>query len=231
MSVTAPSQTTASPPAHGAGHIVLASIGGVVAAFGGLLAIAGVALLVSFGSDGRISSGAQAINTPTSALVTSAARIDDTAEIADVVGDTSIQVAASSAGERPVFVGVGPTADVDRYLAGAAVDEVTDFDVDPFRLERRTTRGSATPAPPADESFWVAQSTGSGSAAVDWKVRDGSYRLVVMNADGSQRVATQTTVGVTIDDLSDVSWGLLIIGLVLIAGGTLTLVLSLRRRA
>ena len=147
-----------------------------------------------------------------------------------MLGTTSIQVAADARGDHGVFVGVGRTADVDRYLAGAAVDEVTDFDVTPFRLTRETHAGSATPAPPASRSFWVARSSGDRSAAIDWKVRDGSYRVVVMNADGSDGVATASRVGVTIEHLSDLAWTLIGIGFVIAASGLVTLVVTLRRR-
>lgn len=230
MSVTAPSPTATPPAARDPQRPLLLGIGGVLLGLGALVALAGVVVLALFGSDGRLATGRQQLDTPTAALVTGAARITDAAQVADVLGTTSIQVSANAAGDRGVFVGIGRTADVDRYLSGAAVDEVTDFDVDPFRITRRTQPGTATPAPPADQSFWVTQSNGDDSAGIDWKVRDGSYRLVVMNADGSNQVATQTTVGVTIENLPAIAWGILILGLVITSGGALLLVTILRRR-
>jgi hypothetical protein len=229
MTASTPMQT-ALPPAVRRERTVLVVIGSVLAGLGSLVAIAGVALLVVFGSDGSLSSGRQDVNTPTAALVSGVANITDTTHVSQALGDTSIQVSAAARGDRDVFVGVARRADVDRYLAGAAVDEITDFDVAPFRLTRDRRDGSATPQAPGDQTFWVAQSSGSKSAAINWKVRDGSYRIVVMNADGSRRVATETTVGVTVENLPDLAWTILVIGLVLGAGGVLTLVLTLRRR-
>jgi hypothetical protein len=229
MTAQAPTQTAPSP-ADTRERTALVVVGSVIAGLGSLVAIAGIALLVVFGTDGRLSSGRHRIDTPAAALVSGTARIKDTTDAAAVLGTTSIQLSAQARGEHGVFVGVARRVDVDRYLAGAAVDEVTDFDVDPFRLSRTTRSGTATPAPPADQSFWVARSTGDRSAAIDWTVRDGAYRVVVMNADGTDGVATASTIGVTIENLSDIAWTLIVIGLIVGAGGTAALVLALRRR-
>jgi hypothetical protein len=48
-----------------------------------------------------------------------------------------------------VFVGVGRKADVDRYLAGTEIDRVTDFDTDPFMLDKTDVAGTTKPKPPA----------------------------------------------------------------------------------
>ena len=63
-----------------------------------------------------------------------------------------------------MFVGIGRAADVDRYLDGAATDEVTDFNAAPFSasfgIERERHAGSATPAAPGTQAFWLARSSG-----------------------------------------------------------------------
>src|SRR4051812_41696902 len=150
-------------------------VGSIVAALGAVLAIAGGALFAVFGSDGTLSTGRHDVSTATSALVSEAAQIDGSATGADALGTARIKVDARAAGGRPVFVGVGRAADVERYLGGAATDEVTDFDVSPFRLERDLHPGSANPPAPGTQPFWVASDSGA-SAAVNWKVRDGDYR-------------------------------------------------------
>ena len=43
---------------------------------------------------------------------------------------------------KPVFVGVGPAEAVDRYLAGASVETVTDVEVRPFELTTTVREGS-----------------------------------------------------------------------------------------
>src|SRR3954452_14518195 len=231
---TPPTFVPAAPrPGRSAGRRVAIWLGGAVALFGALLALAGGAVFAVFGSDGVVSTDRHDLSTPTSALISETASINDTAGVGDVLGDTRIQISAEADGGRPVFVGVGRTADVDRYLAGAATDEVTDFDAGPFdsdfSIERDRHAGDATPAAPGEQAFWVARSSGQDTAAVNWKVRDGDYRVVVMNADGRRGVATQGTLGVKIPFLPGVGVGMLVAGLLLTAGGITSLVLGARR--
>src|SRR3954451_20068115 len=139
-------------PRRSAGRRVAIWLGGAVALFGALLALAGGAIFAVFGSDGVLSTDRHELSTPTSALVSETASIDDTAGVTDVLGDTRIQISAEADGGRPIFVGVGRSADVDRYLAGAATDEVTDFNAGPFdsdfRIERDRHAGRTIPAAP-----------------------------------------------------------------------------------
>jgi hypothetical protein len=216
-----------------AGRRVAIWLGSAIALFGALLTLTGGAIFAVFGSDGVLATDRHELSTPTSALVSETASIDDTAVVNDVLGDTRITIDAQADGGRPVFVGVGRTADVDRYLAGAATDVVTDFDAGPFDsdfgIQRDRHAGSATPAAPGEQSFWVARSTSQDSAEIDWKVRDGDYRVVVMNADGSRGVATQTKFGVDVPFIPGVGIGILIAGLLLTAAGITSIALGARR--
>lgn len=232
MSTTAPtgpaSAPEAAPPKRSTGQVVAIVLGAIAAAIGVVIALGGGALWAAFGSDGVLSTNRGTLSTPTSALISEAATINDTAGASDVLGDTSIRMSARAAAGRPVFVGVGPARAVERYLSGAAVDEVTDFDVDPFRVQRNRLTGTATPAAPGTRSFWVARGSGS-RANVDWKVRDGDYRVVVMNADGARGVATRASVAIKVPYLPGVAIGALIGGLVLIGAGVAAIGLGAQR--
>jgi hypothetical protein len=225
-SITIPAPVAAPPRARSSAAVW---VGGIVALVGVTLAIASGAVLVLFGEDSTLSSDPHSLSTMTAALVSGTAAIEDTADTADVVGNPRIKIAAEADGERGVFIGIGPAADVERYLAAAPIAEVTDLDLNPWRLERRTRRGTMAPTPPAREDFWVAQSSGENKAAIDWKVRDGSYRAVVMNADGSRDVATHGTFGVKIPHISPIALVLLIGGLGLTVGGIAGGVIGARR--
>src|SRR3712207_7109899 len=61
----------------------------------------------------------------------------DTAGFVDDLGSARITMSAHAGGGRPIFVGVGPAADVDRYLAGAATDEVTRSEEHTSELQSR----------------------------------------------------------------------------------------------
>jgi len=103
---------------------------------GGVAAIGGGVLMALFGTDSTLTSGVHRVSTPTSALVTALDDIKDTNGFGTTVDKPTLRVSIPSA-DHPVFVGIGRAADVDRYLAGAAVDKVTDLEVDPFPAQDR----------------------------------------------------------------------------------------------
>jgi hypothetical protein len=92
-------------------------------------------------------------------------------------------------------------------------------------VQRDRRSGTAAPAAPASQGFWVARSQGR-SPAVDWKIRDGSYRGVLMNADGRPGVSTRSSFGVKVPYLSGISVGLLLGGLVLAGAGVATALIA-----
>ncbi|MDQ3676167.1 MAG: hypothetical protein M3401_05090, partial [Actinomycetota bacterium] len=151
---------TPAPP-KSAGSSIAATVVGAVLVLYVSLAILGGALAVMFGSDGTVTSGSRSLSTPRAALVTSAADFSDIADAYDVGGDPRIRISAKAAGTtEDLFIGIGPAAQVDRYLASVPIDEVTDVDVDTFRLTRQSHAGTKRPAPPASQDFWVARSSG-----------------------------------------------------------------------
>jgi len=202
----------------------LKSIGIVV---GALLAITGlvvggggIAVLATIGTDGKVSTGDQSFDTSGAALVSSAADLRRPAKVSDIVGDPRVQMSIQST--KPAFVGVGPAKDVERYLKGAPIDEVTDFDVDPFKMKHDPRAGSKQLAPPAKQTFWIASSSGT-SPSVDWKAGSGEYRMVIMNADGSRGVQTQGDASLTIPHTAAIAWSLVGGGLLLLLMGAATI--------
>jgi hypothetical protein len=196
------------------------TLGALLATFGASIAAAAGAVLIQGGTSGTVESDRGPISTPTAALVSGTATIDDTAEIAEVIGDTEVRVSAARAfGEPPVFVGIGPADEVDRYLKGAAIERVDDLEVDPLSLETTTRLGDREPKSPVSQEFWLAKSSGPGEASIDWKVRDGEYKLVVMNADGSRGVEADAKFGVDVPLLPGLALAVLIVGGIAIVAG------------
>jgi hypothetical protein len=225
QTATAPARSPAS------GRRIIAIVAGAVAALVGIgLAGVGALLLGVFGSDGTVASGSHSLSTSRAALVSSIGDIGDVADVADAVGDPRVRVSARAADAKSVFVGIGPAAQIDRYLAGAPIDEVTDFEVDPFHLTRRARPGSIQPQPPGSQDFWVAEATGGGMATLDWKLRDGEYRLVLMNADASRAVAADGEVKLSVPRVAGIAWTTTGVGLLLLLGGAAGIVLALRSR-
>jgi hypothetical protein len=181
-----------------------------------------------FGTDSTMTSGVHRVSTQTSALVTALDDIKNTKGFATTVDKPTLRLSIPTA-DRPVFIGIGRAADVDRYLAGAAVDKVTDLDVDPFRLKTVRQEGTARPTPPAEQTFWVARASGP-DPSMSWKISDGSYRLVVMNADASTGVGVNGRFALTVPHLFAFGVGILVGGVVVALIGVVLLVVGVRMR-
>lgn len=208
---------------------VLAVVFGIILFLVGAgAAVAGGALMVLFGSDNTISSGGAPLSTQTTALVAPMDDIKDTKGFAAAVGQPTLRLSLTSTG-GDVFIGVGPAAAVDQYFAGASIDRVTDLEVDPFKLKTVPRDGSATPAAPGVQTFWTVRASGS-TAALNWKISDGSYRLVVMNADASTGVNASGSVGLNVPNLFAIGIGTLIGGVVIALIGLALLIIGVRMR-
>ena len=141
-----------------------------------------------------------------------------------------VRVAASSDVGRPLFVGVGRRSDVDRYLAGVARSTVEDVNFGPFDAAYSSTRGTAVPARPDAQTFWAQSRVGAGTETVTWKLGDGNWRVVVMNADASLHVVADAKVGASIrDELAlPIALAAITLGLAL-AGATVALIRKTNR--
>ncbi len=221
--ISQPVQAGRGRPAR-TGLIVVAAIMMVI---GVSAAIGGGVLLIAFGRDGAINSGAHPVSTPTSAVITDIASISNASELADVMGTPSVRLTAN--GDN-TFIGIALASDIDRYLAGVAVDQATDLELDPYVLTLSHRDGTATATPPAEQTFWVASAAGPNVTDLTWNLRDGDYRAVMMNADGTAGIDTQLSLGFRLPGLYPLSLALLIGGFVLLVGGLPVLIAGLPRR-
>ena len=105
-----------------------------------------------------------------------------------------LQGVSAEPGKR-LFFGIGPASDVERYLDGVEHEIVVDVEIDPFEVEYRHVLGERTPAPPASQPFWAAR----GVRAIEWDVDEGRWMAVVMNADASQGIVAEVSVGAKSD--------------------------------
>jgi hypothetical protein len=107
-----------------------------------------------------------------------------------LLDEVRIRVTPASADE-PLFVGVGPSADVDRYLSGVSHAVITEFWGDEMET---VDGGKPAPAPGAQE-FWVASASGPGAQTLEWEPADGSWTVVVMNPDGGPGIDVGADLG------------------------------------
>ena len=216
-------------PVRGTGRL----IGGVVLVVIGVLAFAlgGTLLGLHLGTrddDGFYEIDETELATPTRALVSESVEVDlgdawfiDSGDLGD------LRLAAESRAGAPVFVGIGPTADVRRYLVGVAQQQA-DFDDGDLGDQTADTRA---PAPPGSQSFWAASAEGAGKQAAVWPIEDGEWSGVVMNADGARGVDVTAQLGFKSDLGLWVGIGALVFGLVVGAIGVVLLVSRSRARA
>ena len=205
-------------PRGGGGSTGLKVGGWILAIFGALLLIVGVALVVIHltqrDSDGYYTSSTERVSAPGYAITAEALHIGDLPNVvSDVVG--RVRVSATSSNGRPLFVGIGPQSAVNRYLAGVARSQVTD--INDGTVEYKQHAGRAPTGPPGRERFWNAAATGSGQVATSWKVEGGDWTIVAMNATGAPHVNAVVKVGAKTTVVLWVGIGFLIVGL--IAGG------------
>jgi hypothetical protein len=137
-----------------------------------------------------------------------------------------IRVTPAGAGSA-LFVGIGPSTEVDRYLAGVNHTLISDF----WGEKVQAVGGGAPASGPGTQDFWVASATGPGMQSVVWEPRDGSWTVVVMNADGRPGIDVAADLGARIPSLLWIAVGLLAAGAVFAVGGALLIVGAIRRPA
>jgi hypothetical protein len=211
-------------PRRSGGQVAAMVVGGLVAFAGLALALSAAALLVIVGTDGTVSTARGPLATPTAALVTQPATLSDTAGVADVLGRVRLHLEAEGG---DLFLGVGRARRVERYLQGVAVDEVDDIDdLSPLELRLRRVPGTGDARPPRSQDLWVASAT---NGRLDWKVRDGDFRIVLMNADGKAGVDARGRIGVEVPFLPGAGYGVLGAGVLVLVLGLAGAILAARR--
>ena len=122
-----------------------------------------------------------------------------------------------SQSDRPVFVGIASAHAATSYLARVAHAQASNLGAE--RADFRTQPGGAPSTAPSARHFWVASTAGAGVRTLTWKVRNGSWRVVVMNANGSPDVASDLSIGASFPHL-------LTLAIALLGGGILILLAS-----
>ena len=221
----------ASPERGGAGRVVLIVVGVIAALISlGLLA-GGTALVVvdqtQRDDDGFLMSPSEDFSTASYAIVSDSADVDfggSERAARAILGKVRIR----SESDRDVFVGIARDTDVDGYLNGVERSIVTDIGKSP---EYSNRAGDAPASPPGDQDFWVASTSGSGEQTLEWEPKEGSWRAVVMNTDGSRGVASELSIGAELDAALWTGIVLVVVGALLGVLAALAITAGVRRRA
>jgi hypothetical protein len=142
-----------------------------------------------------------------------------------LLGKVRIRVMPVSAGPA-LFVGIGRSSDVDRYLAGVNHTVISDF----FGNKVEAVGGGSPRSAPGTQPFWVASSTGPGARTLKWDPHSGSWTVVVMNANARPGIGVRADLGARMPAVLWVAIGLLVAGAVFLAGGGLLIAGAIRGR-
>ena len=216
-----------------AGRVVLIVLGGIGVLFGLALLVGGGFVLWADRTqreDGYLTTPTERFATPTYALTRTRLEVDKgEGRVLNESWFGTVRIRGESSGDRTLFIGIGPQAEVARYLGTVAHANVQDIDFDPFRATYLSVSGGGPQAPPTEQSFWAASASGVGTQTLTWKVRGGDWSVVLMNADGSRGVAADVDLGAKLSFLLWVAIGLLIGGVLVSVGSTALIVLAARR--
>ena len=212
--------------------IVLGSIGVLL----GLALLAGGGFLLwadrTQREDGYLTTPTERFATPTYALTRTRLEVD-TDGAGWVLNDSwfgKVRIRGESAGGKTLFMGIGPEASVAKYLGPVAHANVEEIDFDPFRVTYLPVTGGTPQGTPTEQRFWAASASGVGTQTLTWKVREGDWSVVLMNADGSRGVAADIDVGAKMSFLLWVAIGGLLGGVLVTAGSAALVVLAVRTR-
>jgi hypothetical protein len=216
------------------GRVVLVVLGALLAFVGTATVAAGLALSLAWSqrdSSGFLNAGPATLRTDSYALASANVDVDlygpDGVYPDGMLGTIRVQARSSGA---PVFVGIGRTADVDRYLNGVRRTDIDDIEVAPLRVFTTQRDGGPPATAPGAQNFWAVSDSGPGAHGVTWAMQPGQWSIVIMNADASPQVQAAVTVGAKLPLIGGLAVGFLVGGVATLAVGTALVVVPLTSR-
>jgi hypothetical protein len=211
-------QATAGRSLTGGGRILALVVAGITALFGiAAVAAGGTGIVLDQtqrDSSGYLMTSPTSYSTGTYALVSAGYRAgtaNDWFVTRDLLGTVRVRVSSS----RPVFVGIAPASAVKSYLANVAHAQGDNLST--RSRDYRVHPGGAPSSRPVSQRFWSASASGTGQQTLRWTPQNGTWRIVVMNADGSRSVAADVSVGARMPNLLTMGIGALGAGLLLLS--------------
>jgi len=152
---------------------------------GALVALLGLAMMIVLGPDGRVISGPHAIETDGIAVVTAPKAIEWAGVRVGVLAELPVN--------KPVFVGMGNTVDVDNYIKNTERLEVDEFHA-PWKVHTRIVRGKKNlPAAPTALDWWIDDNAGLGGASIDTTLPDETVSLAILSVGFSNLKGLKVT--------------------------------------
>ena len=129
---------------------------------------------------------------------------------------------------KQIFIGIAKESYVKDYLLHVNYDEIRELSLYPEKVTYRNHPGRSVPEAPTEQTFWVAQESGTGTQTLEWELKEGTWVLVLMNANGSTGIDLSGVVGVKVPWVFGVGLGLLLGGIALLILAVVLIVLATR---
>lgn len=111
---------------------------------------------------------------------------------ANLIGTFRVEAESSS---DEVFIGAGPSSEVEEYLDGVAHTLVAN--IAPFTtVDYQEVDGLEAPEAPQAQDFWTTAAAGEGVQQVKWEAEQGKWTIVMMNADASEDVEVRASIAI-----------------------------------
>lgn len=227
-----PQKATDRPSRWTAGRVTALVIGALLVLFSlALLGAGGTALWADSTQrdEGYVTTDVHTFSTSGSALATVSTELGSAGVgwlySPGLLDEVRIRVTPTSPGP-PLFVGIGRSTDVERYLAGVGHTVITEFWGD----ETENVAGGAPRSAPGTQNVWVASDTGAGTRTLVWEPEDGSWTVVVMNADARPGIDVGADLAARMPAVRWIAVGVLAAGGLFLAGGALLIAGAIRGR-
>jgi hypothetical protein len=189
------------------------AIGTAVLALGVVAAVLGLALMAILGPDGRFTSGPHDVDVDGLAVVTAPTVIS--------WKNVEVEILAEVPANKPVFVGVANSVDMQAYLKGVKRLEVTSFET-PWELRTRQADGrEALPGAPTAVDWWRAHSAGLGGAAIKTRLPDETVSAAILAVGSSNLRGLKVTIAYGVQGAFLKGLALLLFGAGLVWAGLL----------
>lgn len=188
-------------------------LGWVVTALGVLSALAGIAVMIVLGPDSRFTTGPHQIDTDGIAVVTAPKVITWKGVQIDVLAEVPVN--------KPVFVGIGNSVDVENYVKDTRRLEVTSFST-PWNVQTRNVDGrEGLSGAPTALDWWIADSAGLGGARISAQLPDQTVSAAILSVGSSNLQGLQVSFAYGIRGGFAKGAGMLLLGIGVAWGGSL----------
>ncbi|MEO6604915.1 MAG: hypothetical protein ABIN55_04825 [Aeromicrobium sp.] len=127
--------------------------------------------------------------------------------------DVQIDVLAEVPAQKPVFIGLGNSVDVENYVSDTERLEVTDFHT-PWDVKTRQVEGRpGLPGAPTALDWWLAEGAGRGGASFSTNLPDETVSLAILSVGDTNLTGLKVSLAYGVKGGFAKGFGLLLFGI------------------